>query len=129
MTGQRSVCGRRRARDRASARDASADVVLRTGHRTGPRLSALISRSCPGPSDAPAGGLGSNAVVADATQTLLCTYLSVVLWAGLTSTPPSAGPKPTPIAGLVIAAVALGEGLKACTAKGCVSGHGSQLAI
>jgi hypothetical protein len=48
--------------------------------------------------------LGSNAVVADSTQTLLCTYLSAVLLAGLVLKATVAWAWADPLAGLVIAA-------------------------
>lgn len=55
--------------------------------------------------------LGSSAVVADSTQTLLCTYLSAVLLAGLILNAALGWSWADPIAGLVIAAVALREGV------------------
>ena len=48
--------------------------------------------------------LGSNAVVADSTQTLLCTYLSAVLLVGLVLNATLGWSWADPIAGLVIAA-------------------------
>lgn len=63
--------------------------------------------------------LGSNAVVADSTQTLLCTYLSAVLLAGLVLNATLGWSWADPIAGLVIAAVALREGLEAWRGEGC----------
>jgi divalent metal cation (Fe/Co/Zn/Cd) transporter len=57
--------------------------------------------------------LGSGAVVADSTQTLLCTYLSAVLLAGLVLNATLGWSWADPLAGLVIAAVALREGLEA----------------
>lgn len=63
--------------------------------------------------------LGSNAVVADGTQTLLCTYLSAVLLIGLVLNATLGWGWADPIAGLVIAAVALREGLEAWQGKGC----------
>lgn len=57
--------------------------------------------------------LGSAAVVADSTQTLLCTYLSGVLLAGLVLNATLGWSWADPLAGLVIAAVALREGLGA----------------
>lgn len=58
-------------------------------------------------------GLGSAAVVADSTQTLLCTYLSGVLLAGLLLNTLLGWWWADPAAGLVIAAVALREGIEA----------------
>lgn len=57
--------------------------------------------------------LGSNAVVADSTQTLLCTYLSAVLLTGLVLNSTLGWSWADPIAGLVIAAVAVREGREA----------------
>lgn len=70
--------------------------------------------------------LGSNAVVADSTQTLLCTYLSAVLLAGLVLNATMGWSWADPIAGLVIAGVALREGLEAWRGEGCcgpIAGH------
>lgn len=66
--------------------------------------------------------LGSNAVVADSTQTLLCTYLSAVLLAGLVLNATLGWSWADPIAGLVIAAVAVREGLAAWRGEGCACG-------
>lgn len=63
--------------------------------------------------------LGSNAVVADGTQTLLCTYLSAVLLVGLVLNATLGWSWADPIAGLIIAAVALREGIEAWQGKGC----------
>jgi divalent metal cation (Fe/Co/Zn/Cd) transporter len=63
--------------------------------------------------------LGSNAVVADSTQTLLCTYLSAVLLVGLLLNATLGWSWADPIAGLVIAAVAVREGLEAWRGEGC----------
>jgi hypothetical protein len=63
--------------------------------------------------------LGSNAVVADGTQTLLCTYLSAVLLLGLVLNATLGWGWADPIAGLVIAAVAVREGLEAWKGNGC----------
>lgn len=65
--------------------------------------------------------LGSNAVVADSTQTLLCTYLSAVLLVGLILNATLGWGWADPVAGLVIAAVAIREGLEAWQGKGCCS--------
>ncbi|MEU4606402.1 cation transporter [Kribbella sp. NPDC023972] len=70
--------------------------------------------------------LGSNAVVADGTQTLLCTYLSAVLLAGLVLNATLGWGWADPIAGLVIAAVAVREGVQAWRGEGCCApGNGS----
>ncbi len=63
--------------------------------------------------------LGSNAVVADSTQTLLCTYLSAVLLVGLVLNAMLGWSWADPIAGLVIAGVAVKEGLEAWRGEGC----------
>lgn len=67
--------------------------------------------------------LGSNAVVADSTQTLLCTYLSAVLLAGLVLNATLGWAWADPIAGLVIAAVAVREGLEAWRGESCACGE------
>ena len=66
--------------------------------------------------------LGSNAVVADSTQTLLCTYLSAVLLVGLVLNATLGWSWADPIAGLVIAAVAVREGLEAWRGENCGCG-------
>ncbi len=63
--------------------------------------------------------LGSNAVYADGTQTLLCTYLSAVLLVGLVLNATLGWSWADPVAGLVIAAVAVREGFEAWQGKGC----------
>jgi divalent metal cation (Fe/Co/Zn/Cd) transporter len=63
--------------------------------------------------------LGSSAVVADSTQTLLCTYLSAVLLAGLLLNATLGWSWADPVAGLVIAAVAVREGIEAWRGEGC----------
>jgi divalent metal cation (Fe/Co/Zn/Cd) transporter len=65
--------------------------------------------------------LGSNAVVADSTQTLLCTYLSAVLLIGLLLNATLGWSWADPIAGLIIAGVAVREGLEAWRGEGCCS--------
>jgi hypothetical protein len=65
--------------------------------------------------------LGFNAVVADSTQTLLCTYLSAVLLVGLVLNASVGWSWADPIAGLVIAAVAGKEGREAWRGDGCCS--------
>lgn len=69
--------------------------------------------------------LGSNAVVADSVQTLLCTYLSAVLLAGLVLNATLGWSWADPIAGLVIAAVAVREGREAWRGEGCCAPHAS----
>jgi hypothetical protein len=63
--------------------------------------------------------LGSNAVVADSTQTLLCTYLSAVLLVGLVLNATLGWSWADPLAGLVIAVIALKEGREAWRGEGC----------
>lgn len=63
--------------------------------------------------------LGSNAVVADSTQTLLCTYLSAVLLIGLVLNATLGWTWADPIAGLVIAAVATREGIQSWRGHNC----------
>jgi divalent metal cation (Fe/Co/Zn/Cd) transporter len=65
--------------------------------------------------------LGSNAVVADSTQTLLCTYLSAVLLVGLILNATVGWSWADPVAGLIIAAVAVREGVEAWRGEGCCS--------
>lgn len=69
--------------------------------------------------------LGSNAVVADGTQTLLCTYLSAVLLTGLVLNATLGWSWADPLAGLVIAAVAVREGLETWRGQGCCGPPGS----
>lgn len=71
--------------------------------------------------------LGSHAVVADSTQTLLCTYLSAVLLVGLVLNATLGWSWADPIAGLVIAAVAVREGLEAWRGDACCSNGASTL--
>lgn len=69
--------------------------------------------------------LGSNAVVADSTQTLLCTYLSAVLLVGLLLNATIGWSWADPIAGLVIAAIAVKEGRDAWRGEGCCGSIGA----
>lgn len=66
--------------------------------------------------------LGSHAVVADSTQTQLCAWLSAVLLAGLVLNATLGWSWADPVAGLVIAAVAVREGLEAWRGEGCACG-------
>jgi len=63
--------------------------------------------------------LGSATVLADSTQTLLCTYLSAVLLAGLVLNAWLGWSWADPIAALVIAAVAVKEGIEAWRGDHC----------
>ncbi|GAA1704818.1 cation transporter [Kribbella yunnanensis] len=65
--------------------------------------------------------LNSNAVVADSTQTLLCTYLSAVLLIGLVLNATLGWTWADPIAGLIIAAVATREGIQSWRGDNCCS--------
>ena len=77
--------------------------------------------------------LGSNAVVADSTQTLLCTYLSAVLLVGLLLNATLGWSWADPVAGLVIAAVAAREGVQAWRGESCGCGpaeaHAPEVAV
>ncbi|MZF86640.1 cation transporter [Streptomyces sp. SID5643] len=63
--------------------------------------------------------LGSASAVADSQQTLLCTYLSAVLLAGLLLNATLGWSWADPIAALVIAVIAVKEGRDAWQGKGC----------
>ncbi|OFE17688.1 hypothetical protein BA895_14405 [Humibacillus sp. DSM 29435] len=66
--------------------------------------------------------LGSGSVVADSKQTLLCTYLSAVLLLGLLANSLFGWHWADPLAGLVIAVVAVREGIAAWRGEGCGCG-------
>jgi divalent metal cation (Fe/Co/Zn/Cd) transporter len=63
--------------------------------------------------------LNSGSVVADSKQTLLCTYLSAVLLVGLLLNALVGWSWADPVAGLVIAAVAVWEGVEAWCGDAC----------
>nr|WP_202469292.1 cation transporter [Streptomyces sp. SID2888] len=63
--------------------------------------------------------LDSASAVADSKQTLLCTYLSAILLAGLLLNATLGWSWADPIAALIIAAVAVKEGREAWQGKGC----------
>ncbi|MFI6280269.1 cation transporter [Streptomyces sp. NPDC050988] len=63
--------------------------------------------------------LGSASAVADSKQTLLCTYLSAVLLAGLVLNATLGWSWADPVAALAIAALAVKEGRDAWRGKGC----------
>ena len=67
--------------------------------------------------------LGSLSAVADSKQTLLCTYLSAVLLAGLLLNALAGWWWADPMAALVIAAVAAREGRQAWRGDACCSGE------
>jgi divalent metal cation (Fe/Co/Zn/Cd) transporter len=69
--------------------------------------------------------LVSNAVVADSTQTLLCTYMSAALLVGLVLNATFGWSWADPAAGLVIAAIAIKEGREAWRGEGCCAPAGS----
>jgi hypothetical protein len=69
--------------------------------------------------------LGSNAVVADSAQTLRCTYLSAVLLVGLVLNATVGWHWADPIAGLIVAAVAVKEGREAWRGEGCCGAIGA----
>jgi divalent metal cation (Fe/Co/Zn/Cd) transporter len=63
--------------------------------------------------------LGSATVMADSTQTLLCTYLSAILLIGLIATAAFGWTWADPLAALAIAAVAVKEGVGAWRGEHC----------
>jgi len=63
--------------------------------------------------------LGSASVVADSKQTLLCTYLSAVLLVGLLANSTLGWSWADPIAALVIAGIAVKEGMEAWRGDSC----------
>jgi len=63
--------------------------------------------------------LGSNSVVADSRQTMLCTYLSAVLLVGLVLSATVGWWWADPVAALVIAALAFKEGREAWRGERC----------
>ncbi|GHH44723.1 cation diffusion facilitator family transporter [Streptomyces candidus] len=63
--------------------------------------------------------LGSASAVADSKQTLLCTYLSAVVLAGLVAHSLLGWSWADPVAALVIAVIAVKEGRDAWQGKGC----------
>lgn len=67
--------------------------------------------------------LGSSAVVADSTQTLLCTYMSAVLLVGLVLNATLGWSWADPVVGLVIATVAVREGIEAWRGEPCGCAH------
>lgn len=65
--------------------------------------------------------LHSTSVVADSRQTMLCTYMSAVLLAGLVLNATAGWWWADPVAGLAIAAIAVKEGRSAWLGQGCCS--------
>ncbi|QHY98693.1 Cation efflux family protein [Streptomyces sp. S4.7] len=68
--------------------------------------------------------LGSASAVADSKQTLLCTYLSAVLLAGLVANAALGWSWADPVAALVIAAIAVKEGREAWRGDNCCAPAG-----
>lgn len=66
--------------------------------------------------------LGSSSVVADSKQTLLCTYLSAVLLMGLLLNSMLGWSWADPLAGIVIAVIAVKEGINAWNGDTCCPG-------
>jgi divalent metal cation (Fe/Co/Zn/Cd) transporter len=73
--------------------------------------------------------LGSASAVADSKQTLLCTYLSAALLAGLILNATLGWSWADPMAALVIAAVALKEGRDAWQGRGCCAAPAAPAAV
>ena len=69
--------------------------------------------------------LGSASAVADSKQTLICSYLSAAVLVGLLLNSTLGWTWADPIAGLVIAAVAVREGLEAWRGEACAKPVGS----
>lgn len=63
--------------------------------------------------------LGSATVVADSTQTLLCTYLSAIVLAGLVANATLGWSWADPVAALAVAAIATREGFQAWRGRAC----------
>ncbi|GAB2876132.1 cation transporter [Streptomyces deserti] len=72
--------------------------------------------------------LGSLSAVADSRQTLLCTYLSAVLLAGLVLNATLGWSWADPVAALVIAVIAVKEGRAAWQGEGCCAAPAAALA-
>jgi divalent metal cation (Fe/Co/Zn/Cd) transporter len=68
--------------------------------------------------------LNSTSAVADSRQTLLCTYLSAALLVGLLANAVLGWSWADPIAGLVIAGVAVREGIEAWRGRTCCATPG-----
>ncbi len=73
--------------------------------------------------------LHSRSVVADGTQTLLCSYMSAALLAGLTLNAVLGWWWADPVAGLVIAGIAAREGWQAWRGEGCCAPDVSGAAV
>lgn len=73
--------------------------------------------------------LGSASAVADSRQTLICTYLSAVLLLGLVLNAAFGWTWADPIVALVIAGLAVREGIRAWRGDGCCAPSGLALAV
>lgn len=73
--------------------------------------------------------LGSASAVADSKQTLLCTYLSAVLLVGLLVNTLFGWSWADPIAALIIAAIAVREGLNAWKGESCCAPHVAPVSV
>jgi divalent metal cation (Fe/Co/Zn/Cd) transporter len=69
--------------------------------------------------------LGSASAVADSKQTMLCTYMSVVLLTGLAVNALFGWGRADSVAALVIAAIAVWEGVRAWRGEGCCAPTGA----
>ncbi|MFV0138211.1 fibronectin type III-like domain-contianing protein [Streptomyces sp. HMX87] len=110
--------GRRKVEVGSSSRD-----IRLTGTGTPPSTPSAPWRPCPAvrrPGRRAGRELDSaSAAVADYRRTLLCTYLSAALLAGLVLNAALGWSRAEPVAALVIAALAAKEGLDAWQGKGC----------
>ncbi|MFC7487117.1 cation diffusion facilitator family transporter [Knoellia sp. CPCC 206453] len=84
-------------------------------------VSLLVMPFLSGAQRATGRALGSGTVVSDSKQTMLCTYLSAVLLVGLLANATLGWWWADPLAGLVIAAVAVREGLESWRGDACYS--------
>ncbi|GAB3758288.1 cation transporter [Microlunatus parietis] len=73
--------------------------------------------------------LGSASAVADSRQTLICTYLSAVLLVGLLLNATLGWSWADPVVALVIAGLAVREGVRAWRGDGCCAPTGLALAV
>jgi divalent metal cation (Fe/Co/Zn/Cd) transporter len=73
--------------------------------------------------------LGSASAVADSRQTLICTYLSAVLLIGLVLNAAFGWTWADPVVALVIAGLAVREGIRAWRGDGCCTPSGLALAV
>lgn len=112
-----------------------ATVALVVGHRAGESipgivvaaLSVLIMPLLSYAQRRTGRDLGSVSAVADSKQTLLCAYLSAVLLLGLVLNATLGWSWADPLVALVIAALALREGVRAWRGDGCCTPLGLAL--